>query len=124
MMAVKSQPWALQFRIMVANPQQRRSRTHKTPILAQYASLDTRVNDGWPAYETITQEEKSSACRLFYEGGPWFSHNNTTRATMKSSYLSWTRTIDFRKRTEEEVNFNACYKSEHWVPLFLCHNCK
>jgi hypothetical protein len=29
---------------------------------------DTRVNDGWPAYETHTQEEQSSACRLFYEG--------------------------------------------------------
>jgi hypothetical protein len=51
---------------MVANPQQR-SRTHKTPILAQYASLDTRVNDGWPAGEIILKEEQSNT--LFYEGG-------------------------------------------------------
>jgi carboxymethylenebutenolidase len=91
MMAVKSQPWALQFRIMVANPQQR-SRTHKTPILAQYARH--RVNDGWPAYETYSRRNKVE-CRLFFmKEEPWF-HNNTTPTMKKAATLSWTRTIDF-----------------------------
>jgi hypothetical protein len=42
---------------------------------------------GWPpAYET-TQEEQSSACRLFYEGVNHGFHNVLHRATMKSSYF-------------------------------------
>ncbi|MFV8358418.1 dienelactone hydrolase family protein, partial [Flavobacterium sp. XS1P32] len=71
----------------------------KTPILAQYASLDTRVNDGWPAYETILKKNKVAHVAYFYEGVNHGFHNNTTpRYDEKAATLSWTRTIDFFKK--------------------------
>lgn len=70
----------------------------KTPILAQYAGLDTRVNEGWPAYELILKKNKVKHSAYFYEGVNHGFHNNTTpRYDEKSATLSWTRTIDFFK---------------------------
>lgn len=69
-----------------------------TPLLLQYASLDTRVNDGWPAYEAILKKNKVEHTAYFYEGVNHGFHNNTTpRYDEKSATLSWTRTIDFFK---------------------------
>ena len=71
----------------------------KTPLLIQYASLDTRVNDGWPAYETILKKNNVSHVAYFYEGVNHGFHNNTTpRYDDKAATLSWTRTIDFFKK--------------------------
>jgi carboxymethylenebutenolidase len=70
----------------------------KTPILAQYASLDTRVNEGWPAFEAILKKNKVEHTAYFYEGVNHGFHNNTTpRYDEKAATLSWTRTIDFFK---------------------------
>ncbi len=70
----------------------------KTPILAQYASLDTRVNEGWPAFEAILKKNKVEHVPYFYEGVNHGFHNNTTpRYDEKAANLSWTRTIDFFK---------------------------
>lgn len=70
----------------------------KTPILAQYAGLDTRVNEGWPAYELILKKNNVSHSAHFYEGVNHGFHNNTTpRYDDKAATLSWTRTIDFFK---------------------------
>ncbi|MES2578189.1 MAG: dienelactone hydrolase family protein, partial [Bacteroidota bacterium] len=49
----------------------------KTPILAQYASLDTRVNEGWPAFEAILKKNKVEHTAYFYEGVNHGFHNNT-----------------------------------------------
>ena len=71
----------------------------KTPILAQYASLDTRVNEGWPAYEAILQKNKVAHTAHFYEGVNHGFHNNTTpRYDDKAATLSWERTIAFFKQ--------------------------
>jgi carboxymethylenebutenolidase len=68
----------------------------KTPILAQYASLDSRVNEGWPAFEAILKKNKVEHLAYFYEGVNHGFHNNTTpRYDEKAATLSWTRTIDF-----------------------------
>ena len=70
----------------------------KTPILAQYASLDTRVNEGWPAFEAILKKNKVEHVPYFYEGVNHGFHNNTTpRYDEKAANLSWTRTTDFFK---------------------------
>lgn len=70
----------------------------KSPLLLQYASLDTRVNEGWPAYETILKKNKVAYTAYFYEGVNHGFHNNTTpRYDEKAATLSWTRTIDFFK---------------------------
>lgn len=70
----------------------------KAPILAQYAGLDTRVNEGWPAYELILKKNNVPHSAHFYEGVNHGFHNNTTpRYDDKAATLSWTRTIDFFK---------------------------
>ena len=71
----------------------------KAPILAQYASLDTRVNEGWPAYEAILKKNKVAHTAYFYEGVNHGFHNNTTpRYDDKAATLSWDRSIDFFKK--------------------------
>ena len=70
----------------------------KIPIMAHYASLDTRVNEGWPAYQSILQKNKVEHVAYFYEGVNHGFHNNTTpRYDEKAATLSWMRTIDFFK---------------------------
>ncbi|WP_339655063.1 dienelactone hydrolase family protein [Flavobacterium frigidarium] len=70
----------------------------KAPILAQYAGLDTRVNEGWPAYELILKKNNVPHSAHLYEGVNHGFHNNTTpRYDDKAATLSWTRTIDFFK---------------------------
>jgi carboxymethylenebutenolidase len=68
----------------------------KTPIMAHYASLDSRVNEGWPTFEAILQKNKVEHMAYFYEGVNHGFHNNTTpRYDEKAATLSWTRTIAF-----------------------------
>jgi carboxymethylenebutenolidase len=70
----------------------------KTPIMAQHAGLDTRVNEGWPAFEAILKKNKVEHTAYFYPGVNHGFHNNTTpRYDEAAATLSWTRTIDFFK---------------------------
>lgn len=67
-----------------------------TPLLLHYAGLDTRVNDGWPAFEEILKKNNVEHTAFFYAGVNHGFHNNTTpRYDEKAATLSWTRTIDF-----------------------------
>jgi carboxymethylenebutenolidase len=69
-----------------------------SPLLIHYASLDTRVNEGWPVFEAILKKNKVDHTAYFYEGVNHGFHNNTTpRYDEKAALLSWTRTIDFFK---------------------------
>lgn len=69
-----------------------------TPLLLHYASLDTRVNEGWPAFETILKKNNLEHTAYFYEGVNHGFHNNTTpRFDENAAKLSWTRTLDFFK---------------------------
>lgn len=69
-----------------------------SPLLIQYAGLDTRVNEGWPAYETILKKNKVNYTAYFYDGVyQGFNNNTTPRYDGKAATLSWTRTIDFFK---------------------------
>ena len=46
----------------------------KAPLLLHYAGLDTRVTDGWPAYETALKENKKEYTVYIYrECEPWIS---------------------------------------------------
>jgi carboxymethylenebutenolidase len=70
----------------------------KTPIMAQYAGLDTRVNEGWHAFEAILKKNKVKHTAYFYPEVNHGFHNNTTpRYDEAAATLSWTRTIDFFK---------------------------
>lgn len=69
-----------------------------SPIMLHFAGLDTRINEGWPAYEAILKKNSVEYTAYFYEGVNHGFHNNTTpRYDEKSAMLSWTRTIDFFK---------------------------
>ncbi|KRB59741.1 dienelactone hydrolase family protein [Flavobacterium sp. Root186] len=70
----------------------------KTPLLLHYAGLDTRVNEGWPAFQEILNKNKVENTAYFYPNVNHGFHNNTTpRYDEAAATLSWTRTIDFFK---------------------------
>jgi carboxymethylenebutenolidase len=70
----------------------------KAPLLLHYAGLDSRVNEGWPAYEAILKKNNVENTACIYPGVNHGFHNNTTpRYDEAAATLSWTRTIAFFK---------------------------
>jgi carboxymethylenebutenolidase len=68
----------------------------KAPLLLHYAALDTRVNEGWPAYETALKENKKEYTAYIYENTNHGFHNDTTpRYDKPAAELAWKRTVDF-----------------------------
>ena len=67
-----------------------------TPLLLHYASLDTRITDGWPAYEAGLKANNKKYQAYIYENVNHGFHNNTTpRYDKAAADLAWQRTIDF-----------------------------
>ena len=72
----------------------------KAPLLLHYASLDTRVNGGWPAYEEALKANHVSYTAHMYEGANHGFHNDTTpRYDETAAKLAWNRTIEFFTQT-------------------------
>lgn len=70
----------------------------KAPLLIHYAQLDTRVNEGWPAYEAALKENKKEYTAYIYENVNHGFHNDTTpRYDKAAAELAWKRTVDFFK---------------------------
>jgi carboxymethylenebutenolidase len=68
----------------------------KAPLLLHYASLDTRINEGWPAYEAALKANHVTYTVYFYEGANHGFHNDTTpRYDEAAAKLAWQRTLDF-----------------------------
>jgi carboxymethylenebutenolidase len=68
----------------------------KAPLLLHYASLDTRINNGWPAYEEALKANKVPYTVHFYEGANHGFHNDTTpRYDEAAAKLAWQRTLEF-----------------------------
>lgn len=68
------------------------------PLLIQYAGLDTRVNEGWSAYEKKLKELNKKHEVHFYSNVNHGFHNNTTpRYDKEAAELAWKRTITFFK---------------------------
>jgi carboxymethylenebutenolidase len=68
----------------------------KAPLLLQYASLDTRINGGWPAYEEALKANHVTYTMHMYEGANHGFHNDTTpRYDEAAAKLAWQRTLDF-----------------------------
>ena len=66
------------------------------PLLLQYASLDTRVTVGWPAYEVALKANGKAYSAYIYPDVNHGFHNDTTpRYDKAAAELSWKRTIDF-----------------------------
>ena len=70
----------------------------KAPLLLHYAGLDTRVNEGWPAYEQALKDNKKEYVAYIYPDVNHGFHNDTTpRFDEAAARLAWQRTIDFFK---------------------------
>jgi carboxymethylenebutenolidase len=68
----------------------------KAPLLLHYAALDTRVNEGWPAYEAALKENRKEYTAYMYPNINHGFHNDTTpRYDKAAAELAWKRTIDF-----------------------------
>jgi carboxymethylenebutenolidase len=68
----------------------------KAPLLLHYAGLDTRIDDGWPAYEAALKENKKEYTAYIYPNVNHGFHNDTTpRYDKAAAELAWKRTIDF-----------------------------
>jgi carboxymethylenebutenolidase len=68
----------------------------KAPLLLHFAGLDTRINEGWPAYEAALKKYKKEYTAYMYPDVNHGFHNDTTpRFNKEAADLAWRRTIDF-----------------------------
>src|SRR5579863_5484 len=68
----------------------------KAPLLLHYASLDTRITGGWPAYEEALKANHVAYSAYVYEGANHGFHNDTTpRYDKAAAELAWQRTLAF-----------------------------
>lgn len=71
----------------------------KVPILLHYAELDTRINEGWPAYEEALEKNGKTYEAYIYPGVNHGFHNDSTpRYDEAAAKLAWDRTIEWFKR--------------------------
>lgn len=68
----------------------------KCPLLLHYAELDTRINEGWPAYEAALKAAGTRYEAYIYPGVNHGFHNDSTpRYDQAAAELAWQRTVDF-----------------------------
>jgi carboxymethylenebutenolidase len=68
----------------------------KAPLMLHYASLDTRITEGWPPYEAALKANGKKYQAFVYENVNHGFHNDTTpRYDKAAAELAWKRTIDF-----------------------------
>jgi carboxymethylenebutenolidase len=68
----------------------------QAPLLIHYGELDTRVNEGWPAYEAALQANDKAYQAYVYPGVNHGFHNDTTpRYDKAAATLAWERTVAF-----------------------------
>ena len=68
----------------------------KAPLLLHYASLDERVNAGWPAFEAALKANGIKYQAYMYQGANHAFLNDTTpRYDEAAAKLAWSRTIAF-----------------------------
>src|SRR3954453_2685627 len=76
----------------------------KAPINAQYGELDTRITEGWPAFDTALAEAGVPHEGHVYKGANHGFHNDTTpRYDEAAAKEAWQRTLDwFNKYLRDE----------------------
>jgi len=71
----------------------------RAPLLLQFAALDARVNEGWPAYEQALKAAGVAYEAHVYPDANHGFHNDTTpRYDAAAAALSWQRTLAFFDR--------------------------
>ncbi len=71
----------------------------KAPLLLHYGELDTRINEGWPAYETALKAAGKTFEAHIYQGCNHGFHNDSTpRYDKAAAELAWNRTVEWFRR--------------------------
>lgn len=71
----------------------------QAPLLLHYAALDTRINEGWPAYEAALKASHKVYEAYIYPGVNHGFHNDSTpRYDEAAATLAWERTIAWFNR--------------------------
>ncbi|WP_296247534.1 YghX family hydrolase [Pseudomonas sp. UBA4194] len=71
----------------------------KAPLLLHYGELDTRVNEGWPAYEAALKAAGKTYEAYIYPGANHGFHNDSTpRYDKAAADLAWERTLGWFKK--------------------------
>lgn len=71
----------------------------KSPLLLQFAGLDTRVNATWPDYEKVLKKNDVPFTAHIYDGVNHGFHNDSTaRYAPKEAEQAWERTVTFFKQ--------------------------
>ena len=64
--------------------------------MLHYAGLDTRINEGWPAYEAALKANGKAYQAFVYDGVNHGFHDATTpRYDAEAAALAWGRTLGF-----------------------------
>lgn len=68
----------------------------QAPLMLQFAELDKRVNEGWPAYEeALKKNNKEYQAFMYPEVNHGFHNDTTPRFDKDAAELAWSRTIEF-----------------------------
>ncbi|RON47799.1 YghX family hydrolase [Pseudomonas frederiksbergensis] len=71
----------------------------KAPLMLHYGELDTRINEGWPAFEQALKAAGKTYEAYIYPGVNHGFHNDSTpRYDEVAAKLAWGRTLDWFKR--------------------------
>ena len=71
----------------------------QAPLLIHYAELDTRINEGWSAYEAALKANDKVYEAYIYSGVNHGFHNDSTpRYDEQAAELAWSRTIEWFRR--------------------------
>ncbi|WP_339488614.1 YghX family hydrolase [Pseudomonas sp. EL_65y_Pfl2_R95] len=71
----------------------------KAPLLLHYGELDTRINEGWPAYEKALKAADKTYEAYIYPGANHGFHNDSTpRYDEAAANLAWARTLEWFQR--------------------------
>jgi carboxymethylenebutenolidase len=68
----------------------------QAPLLIHYAGLDTRINEGWPAYEAALKANgKTYTAHIYPDVNHGFHNDTTPRYDPEAAALAWERTLAF-----------------------------
>ena len=98
MMAVKVPTLSAAVPFYGGQPSDEDAARIKAPLLLQFAGLDTRVNAGWPDYETVLKANNiPHTAHIYPEVNHGFHNNTTPRYDEKAANVAWERTMAFFK---------------------------
>jgi carboxymethylenebutenolidase len=98
MMAVKVPTLSAAVPYYGGQPSSEETPDIKAPLMLHFASLDKRVNEGWPTFEaSLKENNKEYEAFIYPEVNHGFHNNTTPRYDKEAAELSWSRTISFFK---------------------------